>query len=199
MAVVIFSYSYLPAQDNAAFYTENGSKAVAGELDCAALNDLMVKAPVSSNAIKYDQIVFTIELKTNEKIPGTSRDEIFYYGIYLLQKKFSIQYEGKTEATLWLAKPNDGAGDFLYSDNVKLSKSDLCGMTTKEKIEIKFLMTGFIQTGEKEFYNESTSTWEKQPTYDEGTVLSEANVVIKQTPENIQAAKKAKRKKSLGF
>ncbi len=192
IAPVIFSYSCLLAQDKAVYYTDNGTKAVTSGGDCATLKDLSVKTAIASSMFKYDKIDFTIELKTNDKFAGSKLDEIYVFSIYFTQKKFNIQFEGKNEVSLWLCKPNDGDGDFLASDGVKISIGDLCGMTVKEKIDLQFSMWGYVQTGEKEFYNENTNVWEKRPTYDEGTKLSESSLAIKQTPENILSAKKAK-------
>jgi len=193
-AVLSFSAN---AQDKAKFLTDNGSKEVT-EVDCASLTELQVKTNIPASAFKFDNIDVTIEINMNQKFPGSTLEEIYVYGVYYNQKKFSILYEGKKEMSFWLASPKDGFGDFTGDDG-KIRSGVLCGSTLKEKVDIKFSVYGYVKTGEKEVYNESTKTWEKVPLYDEGVLLSEAALIIKQTPENMAAAKKAKMKRRFGL
>jgi len=197
-ATILFVANNMRGQDAAKFYIENGTKEAGAELDCATLKDLAVKLPATAKMFKYDRIDVTIEADMNEKFPGSTLQAIYVYHIYSTQKEFSIKFEGEKEIVYWLMNPKDGYGDFVGDDG-NIRTGILCGSTPKEKVNVRFQMWAYVQTGEKENYNESTRTWEKQATYGTGTLLGEANVVVKQTADDMAGAKKAKMKRRFGL
>jgi hypothetical protein len=191
---VMFAFS-ASAQDKPQFCTDNGTKVVT-EMDCASLKDLSVKVPITSSMFKYDAVDLNAEINMNPG--GNNADDIYAYTLSILQKKFSIQYEGKKEIMAWLVNPNGGFGDLAGSDG-NIRQGVFCGSTSKEEVSVHFTVYGYIKTGDKEWYNEKGGTWEKIPTYDEGTLLGEVTMKVKQTAENVAAAKKNKTKKRFGM
>ena len=196
--LVLFALSIsFKAQDTPKFYTDNGSKMVT-EMECSSLKDFCVKIPITPNMFKFDNVDITIEVDMNQKLPGSSYQDIVVYGLYLQQKKFSALYEGKKEMLIWLVNPKDGWGDMTGEDG-KVREGVFCGSTPKEKVDVKLSIHGYFVTGEKEKYNETAQTWEKIPIYDEGSNLGEATIIVKQTAQNMADAKKAKMKKRFGM
>jgi hypothetical protein len=190
-ALVILPYTKMQGQDKQPkFYTDNGTKEVTGELDCSVLKDLMVKVPLPSSAFKYDDIQFSVELNLRRYRDGEEGNKV-YYTIDILQKKFSIQYDGKNETSFWLINPKDNYGDFEGTDG-KIRQGAFCGSSPKDKIIVTFELAGYIKDSEKEYYDEKSKTWVKEPVYDAGTTLGKVTVDIKQTSENITSYKKNK-------
>ena len=199
IALMIFSILKMNGQDKQPkFYTDNGTKEVTGDLDCATLKDLMVKVPIPSSAFKYDDVQFSVEVNLHIYNDGDDVGNKFYYTLDFLQKKFGIQFDGKTEMSYWLLNSKDNWGDFEGADG-KIRQAVFCGSSPKDKITVTFQLMGYIKESENDYYNQKTATWEKQPVWDAGTSLGKTVVEIKQTPENIQSYKKNKRKAAIGF
>ncbi|HWY11130.1 MAG TPA: hypothetical protein VN026_07390 [Bacteroidia bacterium] len=168
------------AQDSPKFYSDNGTKEVTGDLDCASLNDLLLKIPIPPSAFKYDKVELMVVINLHTKPFGESNEKKLTYGLSYEQKKFDMQFGGKTETSFWLVNKG-GKGDFLYEwINDPISKGDLCGSTKKEKVDVEFTFYGYIKTSENKSYTEYNNTWNTIPVYDEGTLMGKADLAVLQ-------------------
>lgn len=177
------------AQNASVFYTGKGTAAVTGYLDCAGLNDLMVKYIIPSSAFKYDKVYFTVEL-----VMGKKDEDNYIYSVPFLKQKLDAKYSENPEARLWVVNPDDkdGLGEFYYQ-NYFIRKSYLCGSCKQEVLKMRFYAMGFIQTGTRQVWSDYNNAWETVTDYDDGSYIYEGEWIdVKQTEGNLKSAKRSK-------